>query len=113
MQAMTTKTDTFAVIETGGKQYKVAAGDMIKIELLGDASEAGDTVVFDKVLLVDTGSDTKVGDPYVSGAKVEGKFVREGRNKKIEILRRKPKSNWMRRQGHRQSFVEVEITSIK
>lgn len=103
---------TFAVIETGAKQYKVAAGDVIKIELLPEALTEGDAVVFDKVLLVDSGSDTKVGDPYVSGAKVEGKLVREGRGKKIEILRRKPKSNWMRRQGHRQPFMEVEITKV-
>ena len=113
IRLMVTKTDTFAVIETGGKQYQVTAGDSIKIEILPEALKEGDTVVFDKVLLVDTGSDTKVGDPYLSGAKVEGTLKREGRAGKIEILRRKAKSNRMRRQGHRQPFMEVEITGIK
>ena len=66
-----TKTEEFAVIETGGKQYRVCAGDSIKIEKIADGMNIGDKVVFDKVLLVDNGSDTSIGAPYISGAKVE------------------------------------------
>ena len=100
----------FAVIETGGKQYKVSAGSRVKIEKI-DAS-AGEAVAFDKVLLVGDGETVKVGAPYVSGAKVEAKVIREGRDKKKIIFHYRPKAHFRRKKGHRQVFEEVEITNI-
>lgn len=101
----------FAVIETGGKQYKVTAGDILDVELLGELNE-GDTVTFDKVLLTETGSDTKIGTPYLSGATVTGKYVGLAAGPKISIVRYKAKSNRDRKQGHRQKYARVEIVSI-
>lgn len=103
---------TFAVIETGGKQYQVAAGEVITIEKLSNNHTEGDTVVFDKVLLVDNGKDTQIGEPYLDGAQVEGVYKKATRGKKIEILRFKAKSNRMRRQGHRQQYAQIEITKV-
>ena len=100
----------YAVIESCGKQYKVAEGDVIFFEKL-DAEE-GKKVTFDKVVLV---SDEKVqvGNPYVKGVKVEGKVVAHGKAKKILVFKMKAKKNYRRTQGHRQPYTKVEITSIK
>ena len=103
----------FAIIETGGKQYHVKEGDIVTIEKLSKLEKKGDTVVFDKVLLVDDGKTAQIGDPYLKGAKVEGSLESVGRAKKIEMLRYKAKSNRMRRQGHRQPFMKVKIETIK
>ena len=100
----------YAVIESCGKQYKVAEGDVVFFEKL-DAEE-GKKVTFDKVVLV---SDEKVqvGNPYVKGVKVEGKVVAHGKAKKILVFKMKAKKNYRRTQGHRQPYTKVEITSIK
>jgi len=103
----------FAVILTGGKQYKVAVGDMLKIEKLDGEWKAGDKVIFDKVLLVDNGVDTTIGSPYITGAKVESLFQKAGKGKTIKVVKYKQKSRYLKRNGHRQPFIEVKISAIK
>lgn len=99
----------YAVIETGGKQYKVEQGDSIFIEKLD--VEAGDTVTFDKVLAV--GGDTlKVGAPYVEGATVTATVAKNGKAKKIIVYKYKPKKGYHKKQGHRQPYTKVEISAI-
>lgn len=105
------KTEEFAVIETGGKQYMVSAGDVIQVELLGDHAE-GDKIEFDKVLMNDNGQDVTIGDPYIKGAKVKATFLGTKKGPKITILRYKAKSNRDRKVGHRQQFSEVKIEAI-
>ena len=102
----------FAVIETGGKQYMVSEGDLLEVELLGDHKE-GDKVEFDKVLMVDNGKDTTIGDPYIKGAKVKAIYQGEKKGKKLSIIRFKAKSNRHRKVGHRQHYSEVKIESLK
>ena len=101
----------YAIIESCGKQYKVAEGDVVFFEKL-DAEE-GKKVTFDKVVLVSNDSKVEVGAPYVKGVKVEGKVVSHGKAKKILVYKMKPKKNYRRMQGHRQPYTKVEITSIK
>jgi large subunit ribosomal protein L21 len=103
----------FAVIETGGKQYKVAVGDVLKIEKLPGDFNAGDKIIFDKVLLVDNGKDTTIGTPYITGAKVESLFQKAGRGKTVKVVKYKAKSRYLKKNGHRQPFVEVKISAIK
>ena len=103
----------FAVIETGGKQYKVSKGDVVKIEKLAGEHKEGDTITFDKVLLVDNGKDTTIGTPYISGAKVMGTLKEGGRDKKITVIRFKAKSRYHKKTGHRQPYFKVEITGLK
>ncbi len=98
----------FAIIETGGKQYLVSPKDIIKVEKL---SVPGNELVFNRVLLV-SDNDLKIGNPFVSGAKVQAKILGQGRNKKIKILKYHSKTRYRRRIGHRQEFTEVEIISI-
>ena len=100
----------YAIIKTGGKQYKVSEGDVILIEKL-DAEE-GAEVTFDEVLTVVDGSDVKVGKPLLEGAKVTGKVEAQGKGRKIRVFKYKAKSNYRRRQGHRQPFTKVTITKI-
>ncbi|AQQ52900.1 50S ribosomal protein L21 [Planococcus lenghuensis] len=99
----------YAIIETGGKQVKVAPGQEIFIEKL--PAEAGDTVTFDKVLLVG-GDNTQVGAPYVDGATVTAKVEKQGRAKKITVFKYKAKKNYRRKQGHRQPYTKVVIDGI-
>jgi len=106
------KTEEFAVIETGGKQYMVAAGDVVDVELLGGDLKEGDKVEFDKVLLVDNGKDTTIGTPYIDGAKVKATFQKETKGKKISIIRFQAKSNRDRKLGHRQHYAQVKIESL-
>jgi len=101
---------TFAIIETGGKQYKVSAGQKIKVEKLG--AEAGNKVVFERVLLKANGAEVEVGAPYVAGAKVVGKVIREARDKKKIVFRYHSKTRYRKKKGHRQHFTEVEIQKI-
>ncbi len=101
----------YAVIKTGGKQYRVAEGDTIMVEKL--AGEAGAEVVFDQVLMVVNDADVKVGKPMVEGAKVTGKVEAQGKEKKILVFKYKAKSNYRRRQGHRQPFTKVVIEKIE
>ena len=104
---------TFAIIETGGKQYKIAEGDALTIEKLPGDLKEGEKVVFDKVLLLDDGKSTTVGTPYIDGAKVEATFEETGRGKKISVIRYKAKSRYFKRKGHRQPFSKVKIASVK
>ena len=101
----------YAIIESCGKQYKVAEGDVVFFEKL-DAEE-GKKVTFDKVIFVSEDGKVQVGNPYVKGVKVEGKVVSHGKGKKIIVFKMKPKKNYRRKQGHRQPYTKVEITSIK
>lgn len=101
----------YAIIETGGKQYKVQEGDVIYIEKL-DAAE-GDSVTFDKVLAVGSGENLKFGTPHVEGAVVTGKVEKIGRGKKIIVFKYKPKKNYRRKQGHRQPYAKVTIEKIQ
>lgn len=104
--------NSFAVIQTGGKQYKVVKGDIVKIEKLSDEYKEGDRVTFDQVLLTDDGKSTKVGTPLVSGAKVEATIKEIGRDKKISVIRFRAKSRYHKKRGHRQPFFKVEITKV-
>ena len=99
-----------AIIETGGKQYKVAEGDTLFIEKL--PVEAGEAVTFDKVLAVIDGENVTVGTPVVEGAKVDASVVKNGKGKKIIVFKYKPKKGYRRKQGHRQPYTKVEITAI-
>ena len=101
----------YAIIESCGKQYKVAEGDVVFFEKL-DAEE-GKKVTFDKVVLVSEDGKVQVGNPYVKSVKVEGKVVSHGKGKKIIVFKMKAKKNYRRKQGHRQPYTKVEITSIK
>ena len=103
----------FAVILTGGKQYKVAVGDIIKIEKLDGEFAVGDKVTFDKVLLVDNGIDTTIGSPYITNAKVESIFQKAGKGKTVKVIKYLQKSRYLKRNGHRQPFIEVKISAIK
>jgi large subunit ribosomal protein L21 len=108
------KTDEFAVIFTGGKQYVVSVGDTLTIEKLEGEHKEGDKITFDKVLLVDNGKDTTtVGTPYIKGAKVTGVFQEAGRTKKLHVIRFKSKSRYFKKYGHRQPFNKVKIEALK
>ncbi len=99
----------YAIIATGGKQYKVAEGDIIKVEKLG--CEAGATVAFDQVLAVNNG-ELKVGNPTVAGATVSATVVEEGRGKKVIVYKYKRKTGFHKRNGHRQAYTKVKIDKI-
>ena len=104
---------TFAIIETGAKQYKVQVGDKIKIERLTDKEfKEGDKIVFDSVILLDDGKKTELGEPTLKGKKVEAKFIEEIKGDKIRIQKFKSKSNYSKILGHRQKLFKVEITKI-
>ncbi|MES2409797.1 MAG: 50S ribosomal protein L21 [Patescibacteria group bacterium] len=109
----TAESTEFAVIATGGKQYKVSVGESIKIEkIIGDYKE-GDKITFDKVLLVDDGSNTTIGTPNIEGAKVEATLEEIGRHAKVTIIKYKQKSRYFKKNGHRQPFFKVKVTAIK
>ncbi|MCI6018160.1 MAG: 50S ribosomal protein L21 [Clostridiales bacterium] len=99
----------YAIIATGGKQYKVAEGDVIKVEKLGAA--AGESVVFDKILVVG-GDDVKVGNPTVDGASVTASVVKEGKAKKVIVYKYKRKTGYHKKNGHRQQYTQVKIEKI-
>lgn len=99
----------YAVIKTGGKQYKVEKGALVDIERL--EGKEGDKITFDDVLFVG-GKETKIGHPNVEGAKVEGKIAKQFRGKKIIVYKKKRRKGYEKRQGHRQNLTKVEITSI-
>ncbi len=101
----------YAIIRTGGKQYRVSEGDVLNVEKLN--VEEGQEVVFDEVLTVVNDGDVKVGAPTVAGAKVTAKVVKQGKADKIFVFKYRAKSNYRKRQGHRQPFTQVEITSIE
>ena len=103
----------FAVITTGGKQYKVSEGGLVSIEKIKGEYKKGDKLSFDKVMLVDDGKDTTIGTPYIKGAKVDAEIVEIGRSRKVMVIKYKQKSRYLKRNGHRQPFFKVKITSIK
>ena len=100
----------YAVIVTGGKQYRVAEGDVVKIEKL--PAEAGAAVEFDKVLVVGKGADIKVGKPYVAGSKVTGTVQKHGKGDKVRIVKFRRRKHYLRQGTHRQQYTEVKITGI-
>ncbi|MCB9727568.1 MAG: 50S ribosomal protein L21 [Deltaproteobacteria bacterium] len=100
----------YAVIRTGGKQYRVEQGDVVKIEKL--AGDPGETLTFDDVLLVDSGDTTHIGAPQVAGAKVSGTIVEQGRDRKVIIFNFRRRKSSKRKIGHRQSFTRVRIEAI-
>ncbi len=100
-----------AVIKTGGKQYLVSPGQKIKIEKIN--KKEGSEITFKEVLLLEKGKKLEIGTPLVKGAKVVGKIIRQGKGKKIIVLKYKAKTRYKKRQGHRQLFTEVEITKIE
>ena len=99
-----------AIIKTGGKQYKVAEGDKIKVEKL--EGEAGAKITFDEVLFIGDEKDVKIGEPFLKGAKVEATIVAQGSHKKVWGIKHKPKKRYKVKFGHKQLFTEVEITKI-
>ena|SRR3989338_689443 len=103
----------FAVIQTGGKQYKVSKDSLLSIEKMKGEYKKGDKVSFDKVLLVDDGKDTTIGIPYITGAKVNAEIIEIGRARKVLVMKYKQKSRYLRRNGHRQPFFKVKILNIK
>ena len=101
----------YAIVESGGKQFKVSQGDTIVVEKV--AAEVGDTIVLDKVFFVSAESGVKVGSPVLSGARVTAKVVDHGRDKKIVVFKYKSKKNYHKKQGHRQPFTKLLIESIE
>jgi len=108
----TLKNDAFAVIMTGGKQYKVSEGNIIKIEKIIGEYAVGGKLVFDKVLLLDNAGSTVVGAPFISGAKVSAEIKEIGRDPKVVVVHYKQKSKYFKKYGHRQPFFRVAITAI-
>lgn len=100
----------YAIIETGGKQYRVEEGRSLKVELLG--AEAGSAVDLDKVLMVKTADGVKVGSPYVDGAKVSCEVVEHGKNRKVVVFRKRRRQDFQKKQGHRQHYTRLKVTSI-
>ena len=100
----------YAVIVTGGKQYKVREGERLRIEKL--PASTGDAVEFDRVLMVSGDEEVKVGNPYLDGGRVSATVTGQGRGDKINVIKFKRRKNYLRRMGHRQSFTEVTITAI-
>jgi large subunit ribosomal protein L21 len=101
----------YAVIETGGKQYKVKEGDVLRVEKL--PSEPGEIVEFDTVLLAHDGENVKVGNPVLSGARVTAKVIAQGKARKILVFKYKAKKNYRKRYGHRQPYTEIRIEKIE
>ncbi len=100
----------YAVIKTGGKQYRVAAGEKLKIEQL--PADIGAEIVLDQVLLVADGDSLKMGKPLVTGASVQAKVLAQGRHDKVRIFKLRRRKHYQKHQGHRQNFTEIEITGI-
>ncbi|MDD7184749.1 MAG: 50S ribosomal protein L21 [Ruminococcus sp.] len=101
----------YAVIETGGKQYQVKEGDVLFIEKI--SAEADETVTFDKIVAVGAEDGIRIGTPYVDGATVEAKVIKNGKAKKITVFTYKPKKGEKRKQGHRQPYTQVRIEAVK
>ena len=100
----------YAVIKTGGKQYKVAAGEKIKVEQI--AAEVGQEIVIDQVLAVGNGADLKIGTPLVAGASVKATVVAHGKHDKVRIFKLRRRKHYKKSQGHRQTFTELEISAV-
>lgn len=100
----------YAIVATGGKQYRVTEGEKLRVEKL--TAEAGDTIELDKVLLVGEGEEVKIGAPYVEGAKVTATVAANGRGDKVKIIKFRRRKHHRKQMGHRQSYTEIEITGI-
>jgi large subunit ribosomal protein L21 len=100
----------YAVFRTGGKQYRAVKGDVLRLEKI--EADEGATIKFDDVLLIGEGADIKVGNPTLSGTSVSGKVLRQGKSKKVSVVKFKRRQNYLRQGSHRQFFTEVEITAI-
>jgi len=100
----------YAVVKTGGKQYRVSAGDKIRIEQI--PADVGSAVVLDQVLMVSNGTEVSVGKPLIKGAKVEAKVLAQDRADKVHIFKMRRRKHYQKRQGHRQNYTEIEITGI-
>ena len=100
----------YAVIKTGGKQYKVVAGEKIKIEQI--AADVGQEIVLDQVLAVGNGADLQVGSPWVAGASVKATVLSQGRHDKVRIFKMRRRKHYQKRQGHRQNYTEIEIGAV-
>jgi large subunit ribosomal protein L21 len=100
----------YAVIKTGGKQYKVAAGEKIKVEQI--AADVGQEVVIDQVLAVGNGAELQVGTPLVTGASVKATVVAQGKHDKVRIFKMRRRKHYKKSQGHRQTFTELQIDSV-
>ncbi|WP_296970766.1 50S ribosomal protein L21 [Tepidanaerobacter sp. EBM-38] len=101
----------YAVIETGGKQYRVSEGDIIQVEKL--PADVGESIEIDKVMALSADNGLKVGKPWLENAKVTAKVLRHGKSDKIIVFKYKPKKNYRKRQGHRQPFTEIQIEKIE
>mmetsp|Transcript_19108 Transcript_19108/g.8893 ORF Transcript_19108/g.8893 Transcript_19108/m.8893 type:complete len:104 (+) Transcript_19108:528-839(+) len=101
----------YAVVKTGGKQYKVKEGVLLKVEKL--EGEVGSSVVFDKVLMVSDGKNVSIGQPLIENASVHGHIVEHGKSKKIIVFKYKKRKRYRRKRGHRQFFTTVQVNSIK
>ena len=101
----------YAIVETGGKQYQVEEGRYVDVELLGEEADA--KIVFDKVVMIVNGKKSKVGQPYVEKATVEGTVIKTDRAKKIIVYKQRPKKGYRKKQGHRQGFTRVMISKIR
>jgi large subunit ribosomal protein L21 len=106
------KEDKFAVIQTGGKQYVVKTGDVLKVEKIKN-TKVGEILKFDNILLVADDKNIQIGKPFVDGAIVEAKIEEEGKNKKITVLRYKSKTRYHKKKGHRQPYTKISIASVK
>ena len=100
----------YAVVRTGGKQYRLGVGDSVKVEKLSD--EVGNIVELSQILMVSGGGEVKVGTPLVTGASVKAEIVGHGRNKKIRVFKMKRRKKYRRTQGHRQAFTQLKVTEI-
>lgn len=101
----------YAIVETGGKQYRVSQGDVLRVEKL--AAGEGEVVELDKVLLISDDNGVKVGNPYIDGAKVTVKVQGHGRGRKVIVFKYRPKKNYRRKHGHRQPYTEVVVENIQ
>ena len=101
----------YAVIETGGKQYRVDPGKEVKVEKL--QGEVGDSVIFDRVLMTSDGDDIKVGKPFLEGTTVSGRITQQGKNKKIVVFKYKRRKGYRKKLGHRQQFTQIKIEDIQ
>lgn len=100
----------YAIVETGGKQFRVSKGDVIRVEKL--AVEEGDSIALDQVMMLQSEAGTVIGNPYIDGASVNARVVENGKSKKVVIYKYKAKKNYRKKQGHRQPFTELEIVEI-
>ena len=100
----------YAIIQTGGKQYRVAPGDVLRVERL--PGERGDAVTLDQVLLVGDGQDLKIGQPFLADVRVTAQILRQGKAKKILVFKKKRRKNYRRKQGHRQLYTALQIQEI-